>query len=248
VVGRFSAGDPRSARWLTNHSSTLIREIIEEQRELAREKLAQGMREGRNPRSLVDDLVGIFDRSKQQRVGGIIGLTRQQAEWGATAEAELRDPARWGEYLRRKRRDKRLDRVLRRAQREGRGLTADEARKLRARYEDRLLALRGETIARTEAITALHQGQDAAIRGLVDGGKVNASQVKRVWDATGDSRTRSSHLAMEGQRVGMDEPFTTPSGARLLYPSDTSLGASASETIQCRCTVRVEIDYFEGLS
>lgn len=248
MVSRFSAGDQQAAQWLNTHSSNLIQEIIEDQRDLVRNRLAAGMRAGRNPRDVARDVIGVFDRTRQQRVGGIVGLTRQQIQWADNAEAELRDPKRLAAYLRRDRRDRRFDRSVARALREGRGLTAAEARKIRARYEDRLLVMRGETLGRTEAITALHQGQDAAIRKLVDDGKIKAGQVTRVWDATGDSRTRSSHMAMEGQRVGMDEPFTTPSGARLMYPSDTSLGAPASETIQCRCVLRLEVDHFAGLT
>jgi hypothetical protein len=47
--------------------------------------------------------------------------------------------------------------------------------------------------------------------------------------------------------VGLKEPFTSPTGARLMYPGDTSLGAGPAETIQCRCTVSVRIDFLANI-
>ena len=71
------------------------------------------------------------------------------------------------------------------------------------------------------------------------------SAVRKVWRATGDDRTRDSHMALNGVEVGIDAPFISPlTGARLMYPHDTSLGAPASETIQCRCFYEIKIDYF----
>jgi uncharacterized protein with gpF-like domain len=67
--------------------------------------------------------------------------------------------------------------------------------------------------------------------------------VVRVWDATGDSRTRETHAAMDGQEVGPNEPFASGSGAQLMHPGDGSLGAGASEIINCRCVVTHKIDF-----
>lgn len=51
-----------------------------------------------------------------------------------------------------------------------------------------------------------------------------------------DGRTRAHHLAADGQVRNLDEPFEV-AGENLMYPGDSSLGASASNTIQCRCVV-----------
>lgn len=113
------------------------------------------------------------------------------------------------------------------------------------RYKDRLLQLRGETIARTETLASLNAGKEEGIRQLIDSGKVQRSAVKKVWRATGDDRTRDSHMALNGEEVGIDTAFTSPlTGAQMMYPHDTSRGAPASETIGCRCFYEIKVDYF----
>ena len=57
---------------------------------------------------------------------------------------------------------------------------------------------------------------------------------EKVWQALGDSKTRSSHSRADGQQKQIDEPFVLPGGL-LQYPGDASLGASLSEIIGCRC-------------
>ncbi|MDZ4232541.1 MAG: phage minor head protein, partial [Dietzia sp.] len=56
----------------------------------------------------------------------------------------------------------------------------------------------------------------------------------KVWVATTDARTRDSHFAADGQRVGLDEPFLI-GGTRLSYPGDPN--APAAEIVNCRCTI-----------
>ena len=68
-------------------------------------------------------------------------------------------------------------------------------------------------------------------------------QIIRKWSSAKDARTRHDHLAMDGQTIrGLSAPFTAPDGSMLAYPGDTSLGASARETIQCRCQAQYQID------
>jgi hypothetical protein len=42
---------------------------------------------------------------------------------------------------------------------------------------------------------------------------------------------------------GMTAPFVLPDGSRMMYPGDTSLGADAGQTINCRCVERFEVDW-----
>lgn len=82
---------------------------------------------------------------------------------------------------------------------------------------------------------------------LVDTGGVEKQDVLRIWDAVDhgppNGRTRESHAEMDGQERGLNEPFETPSGDRLMYPGDNSLGAPAEETINCRCRVRLKVSF-----
>jgi SPP1 gp7 family putative phage head morphogenesis protein len=92
-------------------------------------------------------------------------------------------------------------------------------------------------IVRTEGISAINAGQDAAYKKAVE----NGVEGRYVWDATLDGRTRPSHGAMDGQYRDEDTGyFAGPGGERAQYPADPNL--SAGERINCRCRLRFEID------
>ena len=183
------------------------------------------------------ELVGRIENGK--RTGGIVGLTSGQAGYVLNARRQLEelDP----DYFTRALRDKRFDRIVKKAIADGKPIAKADVDRITGRYADRLLNYRGEVIARTEMIAALHAGQYEGMRQLIDTGKVRADQVTKVWSATGDGRTRDTHLAMNGQTVRFDRPFVSPSGAQMRYPHDESLGAPADEIIQCRCTATYRV-------
>lgn len=248
VAFRFDVRNSRAEAWLRDWSSTKVREIQDETRLLIREVVERGMREGQNPRTIAVDLVGRYDSTTGQRIGGAVGLTNYQESWISRARAELAnlDP----NYLKRTLRDKRFDSVVTRAIRDGKPLSADQIDKLILRYRDGVLKYRGDTIARTEMIAALNRSEWEAVMQAVDLGALKKSDTRRVWDSTGpDGRTRLTHLMMEGQTVEIDEPFIFPSvmlgvpGGKAMFPGDTSLGAPARETIQCRCKARTKVDW-----
>lgn len=204
------------------------------------------MAEGRNPRATALDITGRINRATGRREGGILGLSSPQVDAVIRARAELLsgDPALMRNYLSRGRRDARFDRLVMKAIREGRPVSKADVDRIVGRYKDRLLALRGEMIARTETMTSLNAAREEGIRQLIDSGKVQRSQVRKIWRATGDARTRDSHAALNGAEAGIDEAFVSPlTGARLMFPMDASQGAPASEIIGCRCTYELKIDY-----
>lgn len=253
VVARFGGRNPRAEAWLAEQSSRLItgpKGIIEEIRRNIRPVLVAGMEAGANPRTTALSVVGRVNRATGRREGGLIGLTDNQIQWTQNAYAQLRsgDPAELQAYLGRKARDRRFDPLVRKAIREGKPVPADKARKMMVRYEARLLKYRGDVIARTETLRSLNASQDEALRELVGDGKLKPTQVKRIWDASGDSRTRDSHRAAEetsrANPSGLEEGFQV-GGYTLKYPGDPN--GPASETIQCRCVVKVEIDFYSGL-
>lgn len=248
AVFRFDVRNSRAEAWLRDHSASLVTRMQDEARGGIRNLLTEGMRDGRNPRNTALDIVGRINPRTGKREGGIIGLSAPQERWAARAREELGGNPPDANYFTRKRRDRRFDGIVQKAIDEGRPLTAEQVNQIAGRYKDRLLQLRGETIARTESIQSLNKAADEAIRQAVDMGAVRRSAARRVWDSAGDDgRTRKSHLAMEGQEVGIDEPFRTPGGELLMFPGDTSLGASAEETVNCRCRPRWKIDWLDDL-
>jgi hypothetical protein len=238
---RFDGRNPRAERYLAERSSGLIVEILEDTRDGVRAWVANSMVDGRNPRSTALDIVGRVNRATGRREGGIVGLTSQQMGYVANMRADLADPERMAGYFDRARRDKRFDGLVRRAMRDGKPLAQADIDRIAARYSDRLLALRGETIARTETIRGLNASRDEALRQLVDTGAVRRQDVRKIWRSTGDGRTRDTHMAMEGESVGIDEAFSNG----LMYPGDPS--GPAEETINCRCWLDQRIDFLANV-
>lgn len=100
-------------------------------------------------------------------------------------------------------------------------------RRLSNRYED-ISKGRANTIARTETLVAVEQGKN-------EGYKQAGIPIK-IWVATFQN-TRDTHASMDGQEVPVDQAFQSPSGASLRFPGDSGLGASASETVNCQCSI-----------
>jgi hypothetical protein len=204
--------------------------------------LVEGLNKGQNPRKTALDLVGRMNMATGQREGGLIGLTTHQSEWVLSAGKEL-DALDRG-YFNRVLRDKRYDSLVSKAIRDGKALSDADRGAVLGRYSDRMLKYRGDTIARNETITALRAGQREGYDQLLDSGRVQEHQIERSWDSSGDARTRPDHMAMNGQTViGMATPYIAPDGSQLMYPGDTSLGASDEQIIQCRCIEAVRINF-----
>tara|TARA_Y100001938_G_scaffold35560_1_gene48912 strand:- start:4318 stop:6171 length:1854 start_codon:yes stop_codon:yes gene_type:complete len=88
---------------------------------------------------------------------------------------------------------------------------------------------RASTIARTEGLALSQFGQDLAVT-------QSGLTLEKEWVATRDGVTRDTHRLADGQRINKNGFFSV-GGYNMLYPSDSSGGAPANETINCRCTV-----------
>jgi hypothetical protein len=166
-----------------------------------------------------------------------IGLTQTQRAAVANYRRllELGDRTALDRLLR----DRRFDSSVERSIEEGVPLGGERIQRMVEAYERRMRQSRAETIARTEGLRATGQAQRLALLQAIDGLGISPQRVVRVWRSTLDNRTRDTHSAMDGQRRGLEEPFVSPSGARLMYPGDSS--APASEVINCRCVVQTQI-------
>jgi hypothetical protein len=60
------------------------------------------------------------------------------------------------------------------------------------------------------------------------------------WDAIGDDKMRDWHAYADSQIVLAQEPFRV-NGELLMYPGDTSLGATTSNIVHCRCSATYEL-------
>lgn len=251
AVVRFDARNIRAEQWLQNKSGTLITAIVEDQRSAIKNALTAGMQAGRNPRSIALDVVGRVEKSTGKRIGGVIGLTTQQSSFVGNARKELLsgDPQSLRSYLARTRRDKRFDRTVLKAIETGEAIPDSVIAKMLTRYEATLLKIRGDTIARTEAMESLNAAQQEAMEQTLEKTDYTDQDVERVWRSASDARVRDNHRAMNGQAVnGTETPFITPDGYSLKYPGDRSLGAPASEIINCRCIQLIRLNYMKDLT
>lgn len=85
--------------------------------------------------------------------------------------------------------------------------------------------------ARTLVTQAENRGRIDSYRNLSEQGVVQ----EKVWIATPDSRTRRTHLDVDGETVGINDTFSNG----LEYPADPS--GDPAEVYNCRCSMRTEI-------
>ena len=98
---------------------------------------------------------------------------------------------------------------------------------------------RARVIARTETVRAANAG---AIVNANDKGYV----LQKKWFSVLDNRTRLDHSdkhgKLDGQVVDKDQPFTVVDKngitQKLMFPGDTSMGASPAQTVNCRCSMQ----------
>lgn len=231
---------------LRQQSSAFVTRLVDEARDNVRATLQRGMVAGDNPRQTALNIIGRVNPFTGKREGGIIGLSSNQEKWVANTKRYLQQLD--NKYFSLKLRDKRFDRPVRKSIEIGKPLTSQEIDKLLTSYKSRALKYRGESIARTETIQSLNRGAAAAYTQAISEGVFVRQQVEKEWDDVGDGRTRHTHKAMGskyGKEKGIDleEAFVSPSGSRLLFPGDASLGAAANEIIMCRCKVRYRVDW-----
>lgn len=233
----FNGRHDRAEAWVREQAGKLIEGIIEDQRQAIRAVIEEGVTSGKNPRAIALDIIGRVNKVTGRREGGLIGLSSAQTDAVIKAARELAsgDPKAMLRYLNRTRRDARFDRLVRKAIEGGKKLSAADQARIIGRYKDRLLQLRGENIARTEALNAYRAGRHEGFAQLADSGTIRREQIKVTWSATGDLRTRDTHIALNKQEVTFGNFFVSPSGALLEYPGDVTHGAPGSEVINCRC-------------
>lgn len=224
VAVGFDPSNEEAARLIRMSQLQFIQQLTNGQRDAIRYALANAYRDGADPARAL------------RAVMSSIGLTRYQVEIVENYRALLESGS--AEALARELRDRRYDRTVERAISEGEPLDADQIDRMVARYQESLLRMRADTIAQTEGKSVVSLARQEAARQVAAQAGFAVDEIRRTWRSTKDKRTRDSHWDMDGQTVGLDEPFVTPDGDELMYPGDPS--APAKERINCRCEVTYE--------
>jgi len=242
VQFQFNIRNKSAEAWLRRYSSDLVTEVFDDQRQMIRNSLSAAMSKGVNPRTAALDLVGKIG-ANGHRQGGLIGLTSSQERWVRNFQEDLlTDPIK---SLGRKLRDKRFDKTIATYAAEQKPLPMGLINKIITAYRNRALRYRAETIARTEAMAALHEAQNQSVTQMLANGVVQTNQIDFVWHTAHDNRVRDTHQPMDGQRRRYGFAFETGSGAQLRYPGDPS--GPVAEIINCRCWMEPKIDFLFGV-
>jgi hypothetical protein len=129
------------------------------------------------------------------------------------------------EALTRALRDRRFDATIRKAF-AGDGLTPAQIDRMVDAYRRRFIAFNTDVQLRTAANDAQRLAQHLAWGQAVERGEVDGDSLMKTWSGSLDDRERPGHLAMEGETVKWDQPFSN--GQQI--PGDTEYG--------CRCIAR----------
>lgn len=244
VKTRFDLANTIANEFITGYSSNLVTGLADDTKDALRVAIRAGYEHGRGPLDISRDLVGRIG-ANGRRTGGIVGLNEPQARAVQSMRARLAsgDPVEMRKVLSMTRRDRRLDGIVQRAINEGRALSQADINRLTGRYSDRLLALRGETIARTETAAAVENARYDAFKMGMDENNVPDWAVEKTWlHGGGNKDPRDDHAAFSGTKVtGLNTPFVLPDGTRMQGPHDTSLGAGAKHVVNCTCRSRMEV-------
>ncbi|MCS3467089.1 hypothetical protein M2401_000810 [Pseudomonas sp. JUb42] len=204
--------------------------------------LTEGRAAGLGARSIALNLAGRLSKQTGRRVGGMIGVSGTAAEAIEKARLQLGsgDPAMLKAYLQRIARDRRFDGAVQAAILGGEPVPKEVLDKALGAYAEKLLAVQAQTIAQTAVAEAYNKGREEGWKQLTDRSNGLYTYIK-TWRTRMDGKERRTHGAMNGQKVEKDQPFHSPSGAMLMFPCDSSLGAPLSERARCRCVAEYSL-------
>lgn len=212
---------PRAAELMRNNRLNFIRQFTKEQRLVTREALQTGYAEGLGSRAIAN----VFRDS--------IGLTRAQSKAVENYRLSLNNGSM--DALSRSLRDRRSDPKVTRLFSDSQSLAPEQIDRMVERYRLNYIRYRAETIARTEGVKVTSMARQEALSQSVEDLQIPLERLTRIWNSTVDARTRDSHVSMDGQEVGFNEPFVSGDGNYLMYPGDPA--APIEEVANCRCTV-----------
>lgn len=230
----FEGYNPRALTWIEQRGAALVQGITEDSQAATQRAILDVLErpQERSLRSAALDITGRMNRATARREGGILGLTAEQTQWAINARADLANlDAR---YFNRARRDKRFDKTVAAAIRNGRPLSQAQIDKITGRYKDKLLDMRGQIIARNEAFEAQASARHEAMRQVRERPDVEA--VTKRWQLGFPVQHRDNHVALAGRKVAdLEDRFDLGGGLTALHPHDADL--PAGETINCRCSL-----------
>jgi hypothetical protein len=193
--------NPRVVEFAQQYSYGLVRQITNQTRDMVREVVLDALKTGSPPRQQAQDIKRFLGLTTEQRAH-IVNYRRKLEEGDLNA-------------LRNLLRDKRSDPKVMRLFQSGQPLAKDDIDRLVARYTDKWLAYRAETVARTESLRALNAGARLTWLQAVDTGQYREPDLYRRWFVAPSCCVCPNCKAVPGMNpkgVGLREDFDTPLG------------------------------------
>lgn len=221
----YDATNTRAIRWAQTQALRLRGAITQDQTDMIRTAIVDGIRSGLNP----------LDTA--QVIRNSIGLTGSQAQIVDNYRRALQAQD-WDNALSRQLTSGHSDRSVRAASVADRPLTQQQIDTAVDRYRENWITFRAETIARTESLRAAHAGTNEMYQQAIDDGTLAQNDLVQTWRTgprTGKDSPRPSHAAMDGQQQPVGSDFTSGLGNALAYPGDPR--APAEDVVNCRCVI-----------
>lgn len=117
-----------------------------------------------------------------------------------------------------------------------------ESVKNMAKRISRDLCVKDKNAALRYARTAVNGAENAGRLDSFRRAKAMGIDLKKMWVASPDGRTRDWHVDLDGQTVDVEKPFSNELGD-IMYPGDST--ADPANVWNCRCTMVSQIKGFE---
>lgn len=227
----FNGGHPAAILIAREHAASLVQGIADDQVKAVRLYLEQVLGGERGVRSIALDITGRMNPLTNRREGGIIGITSEQTDWVINARRELQQLD--SRYFTRVLRDKRFDKTIRKAMRDGKPLSQQAIDKVIGRYKDNWFAYRGRLIGENEAFTAQALGRHQAMLQMLQSGSVE--RITKKWIHGHSAQPRIDHLALDGVVKDFFTDYIMADLTPMAMPHDPRGGAEHS--VKCKCTM-----------
>lgn len=201
----FDVLNPKVVEAVKALDTAMLQDLATGTRETVRQHILAGIEQGVNPRETARGLRDVLGLSPTQEAA--VRHFREALEAGDTAKA-------LGYGLR----DRRFDGTVRKGD-----LTTAQIDRMADAYRRKMIAFNAETNARTATLDALKLGQQLSWQEAMDKGFVPRGALWKQWKGVLDDREREEHLAMEGETVPFDQPYSNGE----MVPGES--------TYNCRC-------------
>lgn len=245
---RFNMSNPAAEAWIKkNVADKIVEKLVPETVLAVREVIIKGYALGKHPDDIARDIGGRVVGGRRR--GGVLGLSPDFSNHVRSMEDRLRsgDPLQMQKVLQMQRRDKSFDKRLIEAIEGGSKLDNGTVKRMLERYEDRLIRLRAETIARTETGMAVMNSRRLSWQQALDKLGKPPEAIVKTWRYGGGAKDpRVHHQLLNGTSVrGFDTPFDV-GGTEMQHALDEAGGAK--ECANCTCGTDFRIDYTFGLA